>query len=116
MLKKSNRKRTRTKTGRKFIVIGCDMYALIKGSKGTTYTTGCILLCNGTKDLLEGLASPKSPLLNLQGCHQPPPQVTIEDLCFAFIFFFFFFFSLLGEHSKFVLSHFDGFVTSFVFF
>ena len=96
MLKKSNRKRTRIKTGRKFTVIGCDMYALIKGSKGTTYTIGCILLCNGTKDLLERSASPKSPLLNLHGRHQLPPRVTIEDPCSAFVFIFIFIFSLLG--------------------
>uniref|UniRef100_A0A2N9I2H2 EGF-like domain-containing protein n=1 Tax=Fagus sylvatica TaxID=28930 RepID=A0A2N9I2H2_FAGSY len=41
-------------TRNKFTGIGCDTRALIWGSSGTTYTTGCISLCADKKDVVEG--------------------------------------------------------------
>ena len=41
-------------TRNKFTGIGCDTRALIWGSSGTTYTTGCISLCADRKDMVEG--------------------------------------------------------------
>ena len=39
-------------TRNKFMAIGCDTYAVIKGSRGTNYTTGCMSLCDSTRDVV----------------------------------------------------------------
>ena len=44
-------------TRNKFMAIGCDTYAVIKGSRGTSYTTGCMSLCDSTRDVVEGSCS-----------------------------------------------------------
>ena len=40
-------------TKNKFTAIGCDTYAMIKGSRGTAYTTGCMSLCSEISDVVE---------------------------------------------------------------
>ena len=44
-------------TKNKFTAIGCDTYALIKGFRGTAYTTGCMSLCDTISDVVEGSCS-----------------------------------------------------------
>ena len=44
-------------TRNKFMAIGCDTYAVIMGSRGTSYTTGCMSLCDSTGDVVEGSCS-----------------------------------------------------------
>nr|POF06197.1 wall-associated receptor kinase 2 [Quercus suber] len=44
-------------TRNKFMAIGCDTYAVINGSRGTSYTTGCMSLCDSTRDVVEGSCS-----------------------------------------------------------
>uniref|UniRef100_A0A2N9J5D2 EGF-like domain-containing protein n=1 Tax=Fagus sylvatica TaxID=28930 RepID=A0A2N9J5D2_FAGSY len=44
-------------TRNKFTAIGCDTNALISGSSGINYTTGCISLCADKKDVVEGSCS-----------------------------------------------------------
>ena len=45
-------------TRNKFTAIGCDTYAMIKGSAGTAaYTTGCMSLCSKITDVIEGSCS-----------------------------------------------------------
>uniref|UniRef100_A0A7N2MJL9 Uncharacterized protein n=1 Tax=Quercus lobata TaxID=97700 RepID=A0A7N2MJL9_QUELO len=44
-------------TRNKFIAIGCDTNAVIEGSRGTSYTTGCMSLCDSTRDVVEGSCS-----------------------------------------------------------
>ena len=44
-------------TKNKFTAIGCDTYALIKGSSGTAYTTGCMSLCSKISDVVDGSCS-----------------------------------------------------------
>ena len=44
-------------TKNKFTAIGCDTYALIKGFRGTAYTTGCMSLCDTINDVVEGSCS-----------------------------------------------------------
>ncbi|XP_065627236.1 putative wall-associated receptor kinase-like 16 isoform X2 [Quercus suber] len=44
-------------TRNKFMAIGCDTYAVIYGSRGTSYTTGCMSLCDSTRDVVEGSCS-----------------------------------------------------------
>uniref|UniRef100_A0A7N2MK39 Uncharacterized protein n=1 Tax=Quercus lobata TaxID=97700 RepID=A0A7N2MK39_QUELO len=40
-------------TRNKFMAIVCDTYAVINGSRGTSYTTGCMSLYDGTRDVVE---------------------------------------------------------------
>ena len=44
-------------TRNKFMAIGCDTYAVIMGSSATNYTTGCMSLCDSTRDVVEGSCS-----------------------------------------------------------
>ena len=44
-------------TRNKFTAIGCDTTAVIQGSTGTTYTTGCISLCASIDDVVNGSCS-----------------------------------------------------------
>ena len=44
-------------TKNKFTAIGCDTHALIKGFRGTAYTTGCMSLCDTISDGVEGSCS-----------------------------------------------------------
>ena len=44
-------------TRNKFTAIGCDTSAVIEGSTGTAYTTGCISLCNSKNDVISGSCS-----------------------------------------------------------
>ena len=44
-------------TRNKFMTIGCDTYAVIEGSRGTNYETGCMSLCDSTNDVVEGSCS-----------------------------------------------------------
>ena len=44
-------------TRNKFTAIGCDTSAMIEGSLGTAYTTGCILLCASIDDVANGSCS-----------------------------------------------------------
>ena len=43
----------------KFTVIGCDDYALITGSEGDSYSSGCFGLCSNLSDVDEGECSGK---------------------------------------------------------
>ncbi|KAL0333180.1 UNVERIFIED_CONTAM: Wall-associated receptor kinase [Sesamum angustifolium] len=38
----------------KFTVLGCDEFALIAGSEGRNFTSGCVSLCSSREDLIEG--------------------------------------------------------------
>ncbi|XP_057490783.1 putative wall-associated receptor kinase-like 16 [Actinidia eriantha] len=44
-------------TRNKFIAVGCDSYAVIKGSQGRKYTTGCLSLCDSIDNLINGSCS-----------------------------------------------------------
>ncbi|KAL4596091.1 hypothetical protein ACB092_12G139500 [Castanea dentata] len=44
-------------TRNKFMAIGCDTSAVIMGSEGTSYTTGCMSLCDSMRDVVEGSCS-----------------------------------------------------------
>ena len=44
-------------TRNKFTAIGCDTNAVINGSKGTRYTTGCMSVCDSTRAVVEGSCS-----------------------------------------------------------
>ncbi|KAK8625212.1 hypothetical protein V6N13_090087 [Hibiscus sabdariffa] len=44
-------------TKNKFIAIGCDNYAIITGTNGQDYTTGCLSLCGGIDDVINGSCS-----------------------------------------------------------
>ncbi|KAL0426225.1 UNVERIFIED_CONTAM: Wall-associated receptor kinase [Sesamum latifolium] len=41
----------------KFTVLGCDEFALIFGSEGRNFTSGCVSLCSSSQDLIEGECS-----------------------------------------------------------
>lgn len=41
-------------TANKFTVIGCDDLALIMGTSGRNFTTGCIAMCSKSSDLING--------------------------------------------------------------
>ncbi|GFY85546.1 wall associated kinase 5 [Actinidia rufa] len=41
----------------KFIAVGCDTYAVIKGSQGQKYTTGCLSLCDSIDNVINGSCS-----------------------------------------------------------
>ena len=41
----------------KFTVIGCDDFALITGSEGRNFTSGCVSLCSKAEDVLDGYCS-----------------------------------------------------------
>ncbi|KAI3447801.1 hypothetical protein Pfo_004466 [Paulownia fortunei] len=41
----------------KFTVLGCDEFALIAGSEGRNFTSGCVSLCSSSQDLIEGECS-----------------------------------------------------------
>ncbi|KAK6125983.1 hypothetical protein DH2020_040291 [Rehmannia glutinosa] len=41
----------------KFTVVGCDEFALIVGSGGRNFTSGCVSLCSSSEDLIEGECS-----------------------------------------------------------
>ncbi|KAK5840404.1 hypothetical protein PVK06_009304 [Gossypium arboreum] len=41
----------------KFTAIGCDTYAVVQGSYGQRYTTGCLSLCNNITDVSNGSCS-----------------------------------------------------------
>ncbi|GFQ07582.1 glycosyltransferase family protein 64 protein c5 [Phtheirospermum japonicum] len=38
----------------KFTIVGCDEFALIAGSDGRNFTSGCVSLCSSSHDLIEG--------------------------------------------------------------
>ncbi|GFQ00509.1 wall-associated receptor kinase 2, partial [Phtheirospermum japonicum] len=38
----------------KFTIVGCDEFALIAGSDGRNFTSGCVSLCSNSYDLIEG--------------------------------------------------------------
>ncbi|GFQ00506.1 wall-associated receptor kinase 2 [Phtheirospermum japonicum] len=38
----------------KFTIVGCDEFALIAGSDGRNFTSGCVSLCSSSQDLIEG--------------------------------------------------------------
>ncbi|XP_028063149.1 putative wall-associated receptor kinase-like 16 [Camellia sinensis] len=44
-------------TANKFTVIGCDDFALISGSEGRNFTSGCVSLCSKSEDVLSGYCS-----------------------------------------------------------
>ncbi|KAF3976393.1 hypothetical protein CMV_000414 [Castanea mollissima] len=44
-------------TRNKFMAIGCDTYAVIMGSEGTSYATGCMSLCDSKRDVVDGSCS-----------------------------------------------------------
>ncbi|XP_057469486.1 putative wall-associated receptor kinase-like 16 [Actinidia eriantha] len=44
-------------TRNKFIAVGCDSYAVIKGSQGRKYTTGCLSLCDSIDNVINGSCS-----------------------------------------------------------
>ena len=44
-------------TKNKFTAIGCDTYAVISGSKGTSYKTGCLSLCDRNESVINGSCS-----------------------------------------------------------
>ncbi|KAA8517765.1 hypothetical protein F0562_015230 [Nyssa sinensis] len=41
-------------TANKFTVVGCDDLALITGSKGRNFSSGCVSLCSKSQDVLDG--------------------------------------------------------------
>ncbi|GFZ09864.1 hypothetical protein Acr_21g0004630 [Actinidia rufa] len=41
----------------KFIAVGCDTYAVITGSQGRDYTTGCLSLCDSIGSMINGSCS-----------------------------------------------------------
>ncbi|KAL2500227.1 Wall-associated receptor kinase 2 [Forsythia ovata] len=41
----------------KFTIVGCDEFALIAGSEGRNFTSGCVSLCSNSEDLIEGECS-----------------------------------------------------------
>ncbi|KAL7265581.1 hypothetical protein ACSBR1_003374 [Camellia fascicularis] len=45
---------TFSETANKFTVIGCDDLALILGSEGRNFTSGCVSLCSRSVDVLDG--------------------------------------------------------------
>ncbi|XP_057973555.1 wall-associated receptor kinase 2-like [Malania oleifera] len=44
-------------TRNKFVAVGCDNLAIINGSRGTNYTTGCLSLCNDLDSVIKGQCS-----------------------------------------------------------
>lgn len=44
-------------TQNKFTAVGCDTYAVIRGSRGKNYTTGCLSLCDSIDDVINGSCS-----------------------------------------------------------
>ncbi|XP_057468843.1 putative wall-associated receptor kinase-like 16 [Actinidia eriantha] len=44
-------------TRNKFIAVGCDTYAVITGSQGRDYTTGCLSLCDSIGNVINGSCS-----------------------------------------------------------
>ncbi|KAL5985064.1 hypothetical protein ACLOJK_038901 [Asimina triloba] len=44
-------------TRNRFIVLGCDSFALFQGSKDVNFTSGCISLCASTKSVVNGSCS-----------------------------------------------------------
>ncbi|KAL1171074.1 hypothetical protein V6Z11_A05G254600 [Gossypium hirsutum] len=44
-------------TRNKFTAIGCDTYALIEGTLGHTYSTGCVTFCSDVEDVINGSCS-----------------------------------------------------------
>lgn len=41
----------------KFMLIGCDDFALIAGVQGRNFTSGCVSLCSNSQDVLDGFCS-----------------------------------------------------------
>ncbi|CAI9782370.1 unnamed protein product [Fraxinus pennsylvanica] len=41
----------------KFTIVGCDEFALIAGSEGRNFTSGCVSICSSSEDLIEGECS-----------------------------------------------------------
>lgn len=41
----------------KFMLIGCDDFALIAGVQGRNFTSGCVSLCSNSRDVLDGFCS-----------------------------------------------------------
>ncbi|CAL5386716.1 unnamed protein product [Camellia sinensis] len=44
-------------TRNKFMAVGCDSYAVISGSQGQKYDTGCLSLCDNINDVINGSCS-----------------------------------------------------------
>ncbi|KAL7263048.1 hypothetical protein ACSBR1_001259 [Camellia fascicularis] len=44
-------------TRNKFIAVGCDSYAVISGSQGQKYDTGCLSLCDNINNVINGSCS-----------------------------------------------------------
>ena len=44
-------------TQNKFTAVGCDTYAVVNGSRGRNYTTGCLSLCDSMDDVINGSCS-----------------------------------------------------------
>ena len=44
-------------TQNKFTAVGCDTYAVVNGSSGKKYTTGCLSLCDRMDDAINGSCS-----------------------------------------------------------
>ncbi|KAL7246113.1 hypothetical protein ACSBR2_001279 [Camellia fascicularis] len=44
-------------TRNKFIAVGCDTFAIIGGSEGRNYTTGCLSLCDSINNVINGSCS-----------------------------------------------------------
>uniref|UniRef100_A0A5B6Z4J8 Putative wall-associated receptor kinase 2-like n=1 Tax=Davidia involucrata TaxID=16924 RepID=A0A5B6Z4J8_DAVIN len=44
-------------TRNKFTAVGCDTVAIVQGSDGQNYTTGCVSLCDGIRGVINGSCS-----------------------------------------------------------
>nr|XP_023906287.1 putative wall-associated receptor kinase-like 16 [Quercus suber] len=64
-------------TKNKFVAVGCDTYAFLNGTlKDATFTTGCLAICNNTRNIVNGSCS------GIGCCHIDIPE-GLTDIDFA---------------------------------